>query len=160
MAGAKLRVDGLTRTFSDGGVIAFENLTLEVRENESLCIVGPSGCGKTTLLRCMGGLLEPSEGQVLLDGTAVRQPSPSVAMVFQHFGLFPGKTVYDNVAYGLKLRGVPRREWSTRVGPYLELVGLRGFESAYPYQLSGGMQQRAGLARALAVDPDVLLMDE
>jgi len=157
---SKLLVNSLTRTFSDGGVIAFENLTLEVRENESLCIVGPSGCGKTTLLRCMGGLLDPSEGQVLLDGTAVRQPSPSVAMVFQHFGLFPWKTVYNNVAYGLKLRGVPRGEWSTRVRPYVELVGLRGFESAYPYQLSGGMQQRAGLARALAVDPDVLLMDE
>ena len=157
---AKLRVEGLTRSFSDGAVVAFQDLTLDVRENESLCIVGPSGCGKTTLLRCMAGLIEPSDGRVLLDGSLVIQPSPNVAMVFQHFGLFPWKTVYENVAYGLKLRGVPRARWSDRLRPYLELVGLAGFESAYPYQLSGGMQQRAGLARALAVDPDVLLMDE
>jgi NitT/TauT family transport system ATP-binding protein len=156
----KIQVQALTRTFGDGAVVAFEDLALEVRENESLCIVGPSGCGKTTLLRCMAGLLDPSDGRVLLDGKPITEPSPSVAMVFQHFGLFPWKTVYENVGYGLKLRGVPRGEWRRRLQPQLDLVGLTGFESAYPYQLSGGMQQRAGLARALAVDPDVLLMDE
>jgi NitT/TauT family transport system ATP-binding protein len=157
---AKLQVEGLTRSFGDGAVVAFQGLTLDIQENESLCIVGPSGCGKTTLLRCMAGLIEPSDGRVLLDGKIVIRPSPNVAMVFQHFGLFPWKTVYENVAYGLKLRGVPRGNWPQRLRPFLELVGLVGFESAYPYQLSGGMQQRAGLARALAVDPDVLLMDE
>ena len=158
--GPKMRIEGATRIFGDGAVIAFQDLTLEVHGNETLCIVGPSGCGKTTLLRCLAGLLEPSEGRVLLDGRLVTQPHPSVVMVFQQFGLFPWKTVYENVTYGLKLRGVPRQQWSERVVPYLELVGLRGFEQAYPYQLSGGMQQRAGLVRALAVNPDVLLMDE
>jgi NitT/TauT family transport system ATP-binding protein len=156
----KMRVEQATRTFGDGAVVAFAGLELEVREGETLCIVGPSGCGKTTLLRCLAGLIPPSDGRVLLDGKPVLEPSLSVAMVFQHFGLFPWKTVYDNVAYGLKLRGVPRREREARLRPCLDLVGLSGFERMYPYQLSGGMQQRAGLARALAVDPDVLLMDE
>lgn len=157
---AKMRFDRASKTFSDGAVVAFENLTLDVRDRETLCIVGPSGCGKTTLLRCLAGLIQPSDGHVLLDGRPVTQPDPRVVMVFQHFGLFPWKTVTENVAYGLKLRGVPKREWADRVRPYIELVGLSGFESSYPYQLSGGMQQRAGLARALAVDPQVLLMDE
>ena len=155
-----MRLETATRTFADGGVVAFEELTLDVRPDETLCIVGPSGCGKTTLLRCLGGLLRPTEGRVLLDGLPVVGPSPSVAIVFQHFGLFPWKTVYENVGYGLKLRGVARTAWEARLRPYLDLVGLTGFEQLYPYQLSGGMQQRAGLVRALAVDPDVLLMDE
>jgi NitT/TauT family transport system ATP-binding protein len=156
----KLRVENASRTFSDGAVVAFDRLDLDVRADETLCVVGPSGCGKTTLLRCMAGLLQPSDGRVVLDGEPVLRPSPHVAMVFQHFGLFPWKTVYDNATYGLKLRGVPRAEWDGRVRPYLELVGLTGFEKAYPYQLSGGMQQRTGLVRALALQPDVLLMDE
>ncbi len=156
----RMRVERATRTFSDGAVVAYEDLDLEVFEGETLCIVGPSGCGKTTLLRSLAGLIQPTEGQVLLDGKPLTQPSEKVAMVFQHFGLFPWKTVLENVSYGLKLRGVPRSEWGSRVRRYLDLVGLTGFENAYPYQLSGGMQQRAGLVRALAVDPDVLLMDE
>ena len=160
LGSAKVRVERATRTFLDGAVVAFEELNLEVAPNETLCIVGPSGCGKTTLLRCLAGLIAPTEGRVFLDEQPVVQPHPSVVMVFQHFGLFPWKTVFDNVAYGLKLRGVPRSRWEERVRPYLELVGLAGFERMYPYQLSGGMQQRAGLARALVVNPDVLLMDE
>jgi NitT/TauT family transport system ATP-binding protein len=156
----KIRVERATRAFGDGAVVAFEDLHFEVRRNEALCIVGPSGCGKTTLLRCLAGLIQPTEGQVLLDDRPVNEPCPSVAMVFQHFGLFPWKTVSENVAYGLKLRGVPKAEVDARVLPYLDLVGLSGFERMYPYQLSGGMQQRAGLARALVVDPEVLLMDE
>jgi NitT/TauT family transport system ATP-binding protein len=155
-----MRVEHATRTFSAGAVVAFQDLNLDILPNQTLCIVGPSGCGKTTLLRCLGGLLAPTSGRVLLAGQPVTEPSPEVAMVFQHFGLFPWKTVYDNVVYGLKLKGVPRSEWADRVQPYLELVGLRGFEQMYPYQLSGGMQQRAGLVRALAVNPQVLLMDE
>jgi len=157
---AKMRLERCTRTFSAGAVVAFQELDLEVPVNRTLCIVGPSGCGKTTLLRCLAGLLHPTRGRVLLDGEPVTEPSPQVAMVFQHFGLFPWKTVRDNVVYGLKLKGVPRSEWDARVRPYLELVGLTGFERMYPYQLSGGMQQRAGLVRALALNPEVLLMDE
>jgi NitT/TauT family transport system ATP-binding protein len=155
-----MRVEHATRTFLDGAVIAFQDLNLEVAPNEALCVVGPSGCGKTTLLRCLAGLLLPSEGQVFLDERAVTEPHPSVAMVFQHFGLFPWKTVFENVAYGLKLRGVAKRRWRDMTQPYLELVGLSSYESMYPYQLSGGMQQRAGLARALVLNPQVLLMDE
>src|SRR6266508_1208276 len=145
---AKMRLEAATRTFLDGAVVAFQDLDLEVRGNESLCVVGPSGCGKTTLLRCLAGLIPPSEGAVYLDEQPVRTPSANVAMVF------------ENVAYGLKLRGVPRAQWPGLVQPYLELVGLSGAEAMYPYQLSGGMQQRAGLARALVLNPDVLLMDE
>jgi NitT/TauT family transport system ATP-binding protein len=155
-----MRLDRATRTFLDGAVIAFQDLSLEVAPNEALCIVGPSGCGKTTLLRCLAGLIPPSEGRIYLDEQAVTEPHPSVVMVFQHFGLFPWKTVSENVAYGLKLRGIPKGRWRELIQPYLELVGLAGFESMYPYQLSGGMQQRAGLARALALNPQVLLMDE
>src|SRR5436309_4187065 len=157
---AKMRLQNATRTFLDGAVIAFENLELEVRPNESLCIVGPSGCGKTTLLRCLAGLIPPTDGRVLLDGRPISAPSERVAMVFQHFGLFPWKTVWENATYGLKLRGVPGSAWGERVRPYLELVGLAECERLYPYQLSGGMQQRTALVRALAVNPDVLLMDE
>jgi NitT/TauT family transport system ATP-binding protein len=155
-----MRVEHATRTFSAGGVVAFHDLNLAIPHSRTLCIVGPSGCGKTTLLRCLAGLLPTSSGRVLLDEQEVCEPSHQVAMVFQHFGLFPWKTVYDNVAYGLKLKGVARSQWPARIKPYLEMVGLNGFEHMYPYQLSGGMQQRAGLVRALAVNPEVLLMDE
>jgi NitT/TauT family transport system ATP-binding protein len=156
----KIRLAGATRTFLDGGVIAFQDLTFDVKPNEALCVVGPSGCGKTTLLRCLAGLILPSEGQIFLDEQPLTAPSPVVGMVFQHFGLFPWKTVAENVAYGLKLTGVPQARWRDLVQPYVEMVGLVGFEGLYPYQLSGGMQQRAGLARALVLNPQVLLMDE
>jgi NitT/TauT family transport system ATP-binding protein len=155
----KIEVDDATKTFLDGSVVAFRGLSLSVRANEVLCIVGPSGCGKTTLLRCIDGLIPLTGGRVLIDGQVVRQPSEQVAVVFQHFGLFPWKTVYDNVAYGLRLRGASREELA-RVAEYIKLVGLEGAERRYPYQLSGGMQQRAGLARALVVHPSILLMDE
>ncbi|HZS86065.1 MAG TPA: ATP-binding cassette domain-containing protein, partial [Chloroflexota bacterium] len=155
----KIEVHDATRTFLDGSVTAFRGLSLGVRPNEVLCIVGPSGCGKTTLLRCIDGLIPLTGGRILIDGQEVREPSEQVAMVFQHFGLFPWKNVYDNVAYGLRLRGASKEEMA-RVTEYIRLVGLAGAERRYPYQLSGGMQQRAGLARALAVHPSILLMDE
>jgi NitT/TauT family transport system ATP-binding protein len=155
----KIEVDNATKSFLDGSVVAFQSLSLRVRPNEVLCIVGPSGCGKTTLLRCVDGLIPLNGGRVLIDGREVREPSSQVAVVFQHFGLFPWKNVYDNVAYGLRLRGASREEMG-RVAEYIRLVGLEGAERRYPYQLSGGMQQRAGLARALAVHPSILLMDE
>jgi len=157
---AKIVVDHASKLFLEGSVVAFRNVDLNVRKNEVLCIVGPSGCGKTTLLRCIGGLLAPSAGAVLIDGQAVNSPRAGVAIVFQHFGLLPWKSVVDNVAFGLKIAGAPRHLIAERLAHYIQLVGLAGFENHYPYQLSGGMQQRVGLARALAIDPEVLLMDE
>ena len=151
-------VEGVGKRY--GALPVFANVSLQVHTQEIVAIVGPSGCGKTTLLRCIDGLLPLSEGTITIEGEPVRDPRPGVAMVFQHFGLFPWKTVYHNVAYGLKLAGAPKAELRERVAYFINLVGLRGFEHAYPYQLSGGMQQRCGLARALALEPHVLLMDE
>jgi NitT/TauT family transport system ATP-binding protein len=154
-----IRVEGASKRFSNG-VVVFDGLNLEVAEGETLCLLGPSGCGKTTLLRAMHGLLPLDGGTVVVSGQAVTRPRRDVAMVFQHFGLFPWKTVVANVGYGLELAGVAERDRRDRVARYIEMVGLNGFEKSFPYQLSGGMQQRVGLARALAMQPRVLLMDE
>jgi NitT/TauT family transport system ATP-binding protein len=158
--GSKIIVDHASKLFLEGSVIAFRNVDLQIRNQEVLCVVGPSGCGKTTLLRCIGGLLAPSSGQVFINGLAVDCPREGVAIVFQHFGLLPWKSVVDNVAFGLRIAGAPREMIAERLDHYIQLVGLAGFENHYPYQLSGGMQQRVGLARALAIDPEILLMDE
>jgi len=155
---ARIRARGVCKSY--GGLEVFRGIDLEVGDAEIVAIVGPSGCGKTTLLRCIDGLIAPSAGDVAIEGVRVDGPLAGVAMVFQHFGLFPWKTVHANVAYGLKLAGASRAEIAERVPYYIRLVGLAGFENAYPYQLSGGMQQRCGLARALAIEPRVLLMDE
>lgn len=160
MSTAKIVVEHASKLFLEGTVVAFRDVELAVRPNEVLCIVGPSGCGKTTLLRCIAGLLAPSSGRILIDGRSVDSPREGVAIVFQHFGLLPWKTVAENVAFGLRVAGAPGQRVEEQVSRYIGLVGLRGFEGHYPYQLSGGMQQRVGLARALAVNPDVLLMDE
>ena len=157
---AKIAVRHLTKSYNGGRVVALQDVSFEVQPYESLCILGPSGCGKTTLLRLVDCLISRDQGEILLDGEPVTAPRPDVAVVFQHFGLFPWKNLEENIGYGLALRGHPRQEIAQRVARYIELVGLRGFEKSYPYQLSGGMQQRAGLARALAVDPSLLLMDE
>ena len=157
---AKIAVRHLTKSYNGGRVVALQDISFEVQPYESLCILGPSGCGKTTLLRLVDCLISRDRGEVLLDGEPVTAPRPDVAMVFQHFGLFPWKNLEENIGYGLALRGQPGKEIAQRVERYIELVGLRGFEKSYPYQLSGGMQQRAGLARALAVNPSLLLMDE
>ncbi|HSR26030.1 MAG TPA: ABC transporter ATP-binding protein [Candidatus Eisenbacteria bacterium] len=157
--GRLIHVQRAVKSFANG-VRVLDGLDLEVADGEALCVLGPSGCGKTTLLRAMHGLLRLDAGRVMMDGTAVERPRRDVAMVFQHFGLFPWKTVSANVAYGLELAGVPERERRGRTARYLDMVGLAGFERSYPYQLSGGMQQRVGLARALAMEPRVLLMDE
>ncbi len=146
--------------FLDGAVVAFRQLSLEIRSEEIFCIVGPSGCGKTTLLRAIAGLTDLSSGELLVGGKPVSGPPDGVAMVFQHFGLLPWKTVYDNAAFGLAMAGESRARIAERVRHYLALVGLNGFEAHYPYQLSGGMQQRVGLVRALAINPALLLMDE
>jgi NitT/TauT family transport system ATP-binding protein len=155
----RIIVEGAGKTFG-AGLLVFEDLRLSVADRESVCILGPSGCGKTTLLRAMDGLTALDRGRILVDGSPVSEPRRNVAMVFQHFGLFPWKTVARNVGYGLELAGLDAAERSARSQRYIELVGLGGFERSYPYQLSGGMQQRVGLARALATEPDILLMDE
>ncbi len=143
-----------------GALEVFRGIDLAVREREVVAIIGPSGCGKTTLLRCIDGLMPLSAGGITIEGTPVGEPREGVAMVFQHFGLFPWKSVFNNVAYGLKLAGVAQDAIRARVPQFIKLVGLAGFENYYPYQISGGMQQRCGLARALATEPRVLLMDE
>jgi NitT/TauT family transport system ATP-binding protein len=155
---ARIQVSRVGKSY--GSLRVFQNVNLSVGQREIVALVGPSGCGKTTFLRCLDGLLPISEGEILVDGKPVTGPPPKVAMVFQHFGLFPWKTVRANVAYGLALAGASKADLEERVPHFIHLVGLSGFENAYPYQLSGGMQQRCGLARALAVEPTVLLMDE
>src|SRR5215467_5186432 len=157
---AAIVADGASKLFLDGAVVAFHQLSLAVKRNEIMCVVGPSGCGKTTLLRSIAGLTDLSSGRILVHGKPVEgRPPDGVAMVFQHFGLLPWKTVFDNAAFGLAMAGVGRDKIKQAVGHYLDLVGLTGFENHYPYQLSGGMQQRVGLVRALAMNPSVLLMD-
>ncbi|MBI3936590.1 MAG: ABC transporter ATP-binding protein [Betaproteobacteria bacterium] len=155
---ARIEVSGAGRRF--GALEVFRDVNLAVGEREVLAIIGPSGCGKTTLLRCMHGLIPLSGGEIVIEGSRVAGPREGVAMVFQHFGLFPWKTVFHNVAYGLKLAGATQAEIRDKVPRFISLVGLAGFENYYPYQISGGMQQRCGLARALSVEPRVLLMDE
>ncbi|MEX2128341.1 MAG: ABC transporter ATP-binding protein [Xanthobacteraceae bacterium] len=155
---ARIRIQELGKRF--GALEVFRDVNLDVGDREIVAVVGASGCGKTTLLRCIDGLISPTGGKVEIGGTEVIAPPPGVAMVFQQFGLFPWKTVFANVAYGLRLAGLSKAEINERVPRFIKLVGLGGFENAYPYQLSGGMQQRCGLARALAIEPSVLLMDE
>ncbi len=160
----KLLVEGVSRVFPAvrGGapVRALEPTTLAVAENDFITVLGPSGCGKSTLLRIVAGLDRPSEGRVLLDGAAVRGPGADRGMVFQSYTLFPWLTVAQNVAFGLRERGVPEARRREVVEAYLERVGLADFANHYPKQLSGGMQQRTAIARALANDPKILLLDE
>lgn len=156
--GALLVVDGVSRDF--GAVRALQPTQLSVAKNDFLTVLGPSGCGKSTLLRIIGGLDRPTTGQVLLDGKPVTGPGAERGMVFQSYTLFPWLTVADNIAFGLRERGLPARERDAIVASYVEKVGLRGFERHFPKQLSGGMQQRTAIARALANDPAILLLDE
>ncbi|MBW4631320.1 MAG: ABC transporter ATP-binding protein [Iphinoe sp. HA4291-MV1] len=135
-----------------------QDISLALQEHDLLCIVGPSGCGKTTLLRAMAGLIPLRHGRILLDGAVITRPTPRIAMIFQHFGLFPWKTVRANIEYGLSVQG--RRDEEGIVTRLLEVMGLFEYAQCYPYELSGGMQQRVGIARALAVQPEMLLLDE
>jgi len=161
---ADLAIRKLGKTYFDlyagRHVTAVTDVSLEIHTGEFVSIVGPSGCGKTTLLNMVAGFLPPSEGEILLGGRQVKGPGPDRGVVFQNFALFPWKTVLDNVAFGLKMRGVARVERERIAGEYVALVGLTGAEARYPNELSGGMQQRVGVARALANSPDLLLMDE
>ena len=154
--------ESVGRSFTRGGdtVQALAGIDLEVKDREFVDVVGPSGCGKTTLMRMVAGLEFPTAGRVTVDDREITGPGPERAVVFQQFALFPWKTVADNIAFGLRCKGVGADERATRIARYLELMGLTGYERAYPHQLSGGMQQRVAIARSYALDPDVLLMDE
>jgi NitT/TauT family transport system ATP-binding protein len=143
-----------------GSLEVLRDVNLTVDDREIVTIIGPSGCGKTTLLRSAAGLVRLTQGEIRIDGEAVDRPMAGVTMVFQQFALFPWKTLSGNIAYGLRLRRLAKAEVGRRVEDAIRLVGLSGFERSYPHQLSGGMQQRAGLARALVMEPRLLLMDE
>ena len=154
-----IEAKGITKTYSDG-TEALHNVTFALREGESCAVIGPSGCGKTTLLLIFSGILRPTEGRVVIEGTEVTGPSKELALIFQDYGLFPWKTVYENVSLGLELRNCNKQERKKIVTALLKDLNLQGFESYYPKQLSGGMQQRVAFARALALNPKILLMDE
>jgi NitT/TauT family transport system ATP-binding protein len=141
-------------------VIALDDVSLEVRGREFIALLGPSGCGKSTLLYLIGGFMQMEQGTISVDGKRIAGPGPDRGIVFQHFALFPWKTVRGNVLYGLEKLGLARQEREQRARQYIEMVGLHGFEESYPSQLSGGMKQRAAIARTLAIDPQILLMDE
>jgi NitT/TauT family transport system ATP-binding protein len=161
---SKLAIENVARVFP--GVRrgpptrALEPINLGVADNDFVTILGPSGCGKSTLLRLIAGLDRPTSGRILLEGAPVTDPGPDRGMVFQSYTLFPWLTVADNIAFGLREKGVPATQRATVVNDWLGRVGLKGFEHHYPKQLSGGMQQRTAIARALANNPAILLLDE
>jgi ABC-type nitrate/sulfonate/bicarbonate transport system ATPase subunit len=157
--GSVLAVRAVSKTFP-GGTVALQATDLAVQENDFITILGPSGCGKSTLLRMVAGLETPSSGSIELDGQPVRGPGADRGMVFQSYTLFPWLTVLQNVCFGLREKGLPRAEQEDIAARFIQKVGLKGFEGHYPKQLSGGMQQRTALARALANNPRILLMDE
>jgi ABC-type nitrate/sulfonate/bicarbonate transport system ATPase subunit len=158
----KVAAIGVSKVFRKGQteIEALRNITLSVREKEFVSIVGASGCGKTTFLRILDGLIRASSGSVLMNGREVTSPGPDRAFVFQQDGLMPWRTVQANTGFGLEIQRRPRDVASALIREFVGLVGLSGFEKHYPHELSGGMRQRVNIARALAVEPDVLLMDE
>lgn len=152
-------VHGITKIY-EGGIQALKDINLEIPSGKMTTLLGPSGCGKTTMLKIIAGLLEAESGEIRVRGVPVTRPGPERAFVFQDFALMPWATVLRNVSFGLELQGVLKNERYEIGRKYIERVGLAGFEDRFPHELSGGMKQRVGLARALAVDADVLLMDE
>jgi NitT/TauT family transport system ATP-binding protein len=162
---SKLRIERVTRTFAPAHrgaapTEALQPITLDVADNDFITILGPSGCGKSTLLRIVAGLDRATAGRVLLDGAVVKEPGPDRGMVFQSYTLFPWLTVTDNIAFGLRERGVSLLRRTQIAHDWCARVGLKGFERHYPKQLSGGMQQRTAIARVLANDPKIMLLDE
>lgn len=160
----KLRLEHVTKTFpvrgTDDTFTALDDVSIDLADGEFLALVGPSGCGKSTLLDLLGGLAEPTSGRILLDGRPVTGPGLDRGIVFQQYALLPWRTARANIEFGLEAKGLPRRARGELADHYLELVGLHGFGDRYPHELSGGMKQRVAIARSLAFDPEVLLMDE
>lgn len=162
----KVEVDNVNKSFYRRDNKQFkllkimEDLSFTVNDKEFAVIVGPSGCGKTTLLRLIDGLIQPDTGQIYIDGKTPPKPGPDIGVVFQSFRLLPWKNVIENIGFPLAIQGLNKERRNERALQYAKLVGLAGFENSYPHELSGGMQQRVGLARALAMDPEILLMDE
>ena len=158
----KVKIDNVVKKYQgrNGEVVALNGVSLDIHENEFICVVGPSGCGKSTLLNNIGGLDTPTSGTIYVDGKPVDGPSPERGIVFQQYALFPWLTVEQNVAFGLKLQGKSKEECAEITKKYLKMVELEKFADSYPKELSGGMKQRAAIARAYAVNPEVLLMDE
>jgi NitT/TauT family transport system ATP-binding protein len=159
---AKISLQGVRKVFDARGrrITALEDITFDVHSGEFLVLVGPSGCGKSTLLDLLAGLGQPTTGAIFVDGAPVTGPGLDRGIVFQQYALLPWRTAQANVEFGLEAKGVPRRERADRARQFLDLVGLSGFVDRYPHELSGGMKQRVAIARSLAFDPDVLLMDE
>ncbi len=159
---ARLAIEGVSKAYGGqhDSVLALDNISLSVAPGEFVSLVGPSGCGKSTLLYIVGGFEAPSAGKVMLDGRSIDGPGADRGMVFQDYALFPWKTVAENIMFGLELAGVSREERLARAGRFIDMVGLSGFGHRFPHELSGGMRQRCALARSLANDPRVLLMDE
>lgn len=158
-----LKISNLSKTFEDkkGNVVrAVDNVSFDVYDNEFLVLLGPGQCGKTVMLNVIAGLLEPDDGEVRLDGEVVNGHSPKIGMVLQKTALMPWKTVIENTEIGPKWKGVSKKERREKAESYIKLVGLSGFEKSYPAQLSGGMKQRVGIARAYTNDPEILIMDE
>lgn len=161
-AAVKVKIDNVVKTYNTrkGETVALNGVSLDIKENEFICVVGPSGCGKSTLLNIIAGLLEPTSGSVSVDGKTVDGPGPERGVVFQQYALFPWLTVLKNVEFGLKLKGITGEQATQEAMKYLKMVDLEQFANSYPKELSGGMKQRVAIARAYAVNPQVLLMDE
>ncbi len=158
----KLKIDNVYKEYTgrNGKTVALNGVSLDIKENEFICVVGPSGCGKSTLLNIIAGLLEPTSGDVYLDGKKIEGTGVERGVVFQGYALFPWRTVLKNVMFGLEIKKVPKAEAEKIARKYIKAVGLEGFENSYPKELSGGMRQRVAIARAYAVNPEVLLLDE
>ena len=158
----KVSIQGVEKKYNTrkGEVVALKGVNFDIKENEFICVIGPSGCGKSTLLNIIAGLLEPTAGQILVDGKPIQGTGTDRGVVFQQYALFPWLTVKKNVEFGLKLKGLSKEECESIAMKYLKMVELEKFADSYPKELSGGMKQRVAIARAYAMNPEVLLMDE
>ena len=157
-----IQIGKVSKVFSSGerDIVALDDINLDIRQGEFICLLGPSGCGKSTLLNAVAGFSLPTAGDILVDGKAVQEPGPDRGMVFQEYALFPWMTVEKNIAFGLEIKKMPKAQINEKVGSLLEMLKLQDFRDRYPKDLSGGMRQRVAIARVLALDSPIMLMDE